>query len=92
MGARSVASGVGPLLFSALFSWFTREESPGTYFPGAPFVLAAALIALAMLAALCIPAPARADRAAEVERPLLPEQLAADERAPLPAEAAALLH
>jgi fucose permease len=38
-GARSVASGVGPLAFAFLFSAFTKSDSPLPFFPGAPFVL-----------------------------------------------------
>lgn len=33
-GARALASGTGPLLFAALFSAFTRTDSPLPYFPG----------------------------------------------------------
>eukprot|EP00890_Picochlorum_soloecismus_P005215 jgi/Picsp_1/5695/NSC_03054-R1_major facilitator superfamily len=38
-GARSIASGVGPLAFAFLFSAFTKSDSPFPFFPGAPFVL-----------------------------------------------------
>ncbi|KFM25034.1 Hippocampus abundant transcript-like protein 1 [Auxenochlorella protothecoides] len=57
MGARAVASGFGPIVFSLLFAAFTRSDSPLPYFPGAPFLLAAALTLGAAGAALSMPIP-----------------------------------
>lgn len=57
MGARAVASGFGPIVFSLLFAAFTRSDSPLPYFPGAPFLLAAALTLGAVGAALSMPIP-----------------------------------
>ncbi|KAK9805583.1 hypothetical protein WJX72_006405 [[Myrmecia] bisecta] len=47
-GARSLAQGVGPLIFAALFSAFTRSDSPLPYFPGAPFLFGVALMLVAL--------------------------------------------
>lgn len=51
-GARALAQGTGPIIFAAVFAAFTREESPFPKFAGAPFVLGAVL----MLIAICIAA------------------------------------
>ena len=57
-GARALASGVGPLAFAALFAAFTRSESPLPFYPGAPFILGAVLMAVtAVLAAGLPPSP-----------------------------------
>lgn len=34
-GAKALATGAGPLLFAAMFSGFTKTDSPLPYFPGA---------------------------------------------------------
>ncbi|GAB4814357.1 hypothetical protein N2152v2_001403 [Parachlorella kessleri] len=57
-GARALASGVGPLLFAALFKAFTSSESKLPYFPGAPFILGATLMLAALAVAATIPANA----------------------------------
>lgn len=46
----SVTSIVGPLLMTGLFSFFTAKEAP-FYFPGAPFMMGAALVALSVFIA-----------------------------------------
>jgi MFS transporter, DHA1 family, tetracycline resistance protein len=46
----SLASILGPLLMTGLFSFFTAVDSP-IFFPGAPFVMAAALTFLAFILA-----------------------------------------
>jgi hypothetical protein len=46
-GIRALATGVGPLVFSALFSLVTRTDSPWGFHPGAVFWASAALTALA---------------------------------------------
>ena len=43
-GAKSLASGVGPLAFAWLFAVFTRTDSELPFFPGAPFVLGIVLL------------------------------------------------
>ena len=57
-GARALASGLGPLAFAALFAAFTMTESPLPYFPGAPFVLGAVLMAGTAALAATLPADA----------------------------------
>jgi MFS transporter, DHA1 family, tetracycline resistance protein len=69
-GARALAAGVGPLAFAALFSVFTKQEQQQKeggwwwwwgvvpYFPGAPFVFGAALMTMAMVLAIGLPADA----------------------------------
>jgi DHA1 family tetracycline resistance protein-like MFS transporter len=68
-GARALAAGVGPLAFAALFSIFTKQEPQQKagwwwwwgvvpYFPGAPFVFGAALMTMAMVLAIGLPADA----------------------------------
>lgn len=61
-GARALAAGVGPLAFAALFSIFTKQEGGWwgvvPFFPGAPFVFGAALMTMAMLLAIGLPADA----------------------------------
>lgn len=47
-GARALATGTGPLLFAAMFSAFTKSDSPLPYFPGAPFLLGTALMTVAI--------------------------------------------
>ena len=47
----SMASIIGPLLMTNLFSVFTKEEAPA-YFPGAPFIAGAVLTFISLL--LCI--------------------------------------
>ena len=55
-GAKSLASGVGPLAFAGLFSLFSRTDSPiGIYFPGAPFILGAVLMAATTVLACGLP-------------------------------------
>lgn len=43
-GAKSLASGVGPLAFAWLFAAFTRTDSKLPFFPGAPFALGIVLL------------------------------------------------
>lgn len=47
-GARALATGTGPLLFAAMFSAFTKSDSPLPYFPGAPFLLGTLLMTVAI--------------------------------------------
>lgn len=98
MAARAVAAGTGPVLFSALFTAFTRADSSLPFFPGAPFILAAALLALAVIAALHIPVSANLTTvpswpiSEDYEATMPDHDVAAAEHAPLPAEAVPLLH
>jgi DHA1 family tetracycline resistance protein-like MFS transporter len=46
----SVAELIGPFLFTMIFASFIGAEAP-LYLPGAPFLLAAALLVLSMLIA-----------------------------------------
>lgn len=57
-GARALASGIGPLIFAALFAAFTKTESPLPYFPGAPFVLGSILMAVTAIVTAQLPADA----------------------------------
>lgn len=61
-GARSLASGMGPLAFAALFAAFTKTESSLTYFPGAPFVLGAVLMVATSFVTAQLPAEAGGNR------------------------------
>lgn len=47
-GAKALATGIGPLLFAAMFAGFTKTDSPLPYFPGAPFLLGTALMTVAI--------------------------------------------
>lgn len=58
VGARSLASGLGPVAFAVLFAAFTRAESPLPYFPGAPFLFGAAMMLIAAGIASSLPADA----------------------------------
>ena len=40
---------VGPLLFSYVFYHFTEDKSSSYYFPGAPYILAALLMMIAVI-------------------------------------------
>ncbi|KAK9805503.1 hypothetical protein WJX72_001711 [[Myrmecia] bisecta] len=75
-GARSLAQGVGPLIFAALFSAFTRSDSPMPYFPGAPFLFGMALMLVALGVAVTI------DPRAGEGRQLLDEASSGDEEDP----------
>jgi DHA1 family tetracycline resistance protein-like MFS transporter len=57
----SLSAIVGPPLMTQLFSYFSRNDAP-VYFPGAPFVAAALLVAGAI--ALYVAAMSRARRSA----------------------------
>lgn len=68
-GARALASGAGPLLFAWLFAAFTRTDSwTGVFFPGAPFLLGAALMTAAIGMAATIPRDAGGSRGAAKAR------------------------
>lgn len=54
-GARSLAMGVGPLVFAAVFRAFSRSDSGWPTFPGAPFVLGAVVSAVALALAVSLP-------------------------------------
>lgn len=57
-GARSVAMGIGPLVFAAMFAAFTRPEEQGSvlpFLPQAPFLAAMVLIALGLALSLTLP-------------------------------------
>ena len=56
---QSVAQLVGPFLFTLTFAYFIGEQAP-LHLPGAPFLLAAALLLLALVIAARLLAPARA--------------------------------
>ena len=53
----AVASGLAPMLMTGVFYFFTKPGAP-VYFPGAPFVLAAALMAISVLILIRDPGPA----------------------------------
>lgn len=63
VGARSLAMGVGPLVFARVFAAFTRSDRPPflPFFPGAPFLLGAAAVAAAagIAATVEVDGPAR---------------------------------
>ena len=54
-GAKSLASGVGPLAFAWLFAAFTRTDSELPFFPGAPFVLGIVLLVATVWLAIGLP-------------------------------------
>lgn len=57
-GARSIASGMGPLAFAYLFKVFTQSDSSLPFFPGAPFVLGTLVMAATTVLACTLPADA----------------------------------
>jgi hypothetical protein len=68
-GARSVAMGVGPLFFAALFALFTKtpeQRSQLPFLPQAPFIAALGLIAIGLLLALSLPKSATSTGAVPV--------------------------
>lgn len=53
VGARAIASGLGPVVFAALFAAFSRTDVPGQVFwPQAPFLLCLVLILGSLVAAV----------------------------------------
>ncbi len=54
-GVRAQAYGVGPLVYALIFRLFSAEDSHLPRFPGAPFVLSAAMMLLAAGLALLLP-------------------------------------
>ncbi|KAG7674980.1 hypothetical protein Ndes2526B_g07824 [Nannochloris sp. 'desiccata'] len=54
-GAKSLASGVGPLAFAWLFAAFTRTDSELPFFPGAPFALGIVLLVSTVWLAVGLP-------------------------------------
>ena len=71
-GARSLASGTGPLLFAGLFSAFTKTESPLPYFPGAPFMFGTLLMLVAIGVAATIHSTAGGSGGSIERRPAAP--------------------
>jgi DHA1 family tetracycline resistance protein-like MFS transporter len=55
---QSISQMVGPFLFTLIFAFFIGDHAPFKL-PGAPFLLAAALIVLALLVAVRTPAAKR---------------------------------
>lgn len=53
-GISSLATGIGPLLFAALFSAVTRSDSPLPYMPQLVWFVAAGLTALAVMLTLSL--------------------------------------
>ncbi|EIE23230.1 MFS general substrate transporter [Coccomyxa subellipsoidea C-169] len=53
-GARSLATGMGPVIFASIFSVFSRSDSRLPFFPGAPFIAGAALCGVGLIVALTI--------------------------------------
>ncbi|KAK9855166.1 hypothetical protein WJX84_009416 [Apatococcus fuscideae] len=53
-GARALAQGLGPFAFAAMFAAFSRSDSPLPYFPGAPFLLGAAMMCVGIAVAATI--------------------------------------
>ncbi|CAL8465277.1 g4812 [Coccomyxa elongata] len=53
-GARSLATGLGPVLFATAFSFFSRSGSRLPFFPGAPFIGGAVLVFIGLVVALTI--------------------------------------
>lgn len=73
-GARSLAMGVGPLVFAAVFRAFSRSDSGWPSFPGAPFLLGAVVSAVALALSVSLPAgsrPAKQEQQADEERATL---------------------
>jgi len=54
-GSKSLAQGLGPLLFAKLFEVFTRSKSVLPYVPGAPFLLGALLMCSCAVLAATLP-------------------------------------
>ena len=52
--AHTLYSGLGPLIFSGVFSFFTSDQAPFQY-PAAPFVVAAICLLAALVIAYLIP-------------------------------------
>eukprot|EP00208_Stichococcus_sp_RCC1054_P002415 CAMPEP_0206141142 /NCGR_PEP_ID=MMETSP1473-20131121/11913_1 /ASSEMBLY_ACC=CAM_ASM_001109 /TAXON_ID=1461547 /ORGANISM="Stichococcus sp, Strain RCC1054" /LENGTH=528 /DNA_ID=CAMNT_0053535571 /DNA_START=129 /DNA_END=1715 /DNA_ORIENTATION=+ len=53
-GAKALATGAGPIMFAAIFAAFTKSDSPLPYFPGAPFLLGAIILVVAVAVAATI--------------------------------------
>lgn len=76
-GARSLAMGVGPLVFAGVFRAFSRSDTKWPTFPGAPFVLGAVVSAVALALAVSLPkatasnAPAKDEGQDDEERAML---------------------
>lgn len=63
-GARALAQGIGPVMFAAIFSAFTRSDTDLPYFPGAPFLFGTLLMLVAVMIAAYIeikPEPTSSD-------------------------------
>lgn len=63
-GARALAQGIGPVMFAAIFSAFTRSDTDLPYFPGAPFIFGTVLMLVAVAIAVMLetkPEPASPD-------------------------------
>lgn len=71
-GAKALATGVGPLMFAAMFAAFTKTDSPLPYFPGAPFLFGSALMLVAIGFALSIDNDAGKALGGGSREPLLP--------------------
>ncbi|KAK9826348.1 hypothetical protein WJX81_000370 [Elliptochloris bilobata] len=83
-GAKALAQGMGPLVFAALFSAFTRSDSKLPFFPGAPFVFCTVVLLVALGLALSIsPAEVEAARA-DIPTLIEPLLLGKDEEKGLP--------
>ncbi len=52
-GIRGVSGMIGPTLFTSTFAWFIGSHSPDPH-PGAPFLLAAGLLAVALLIGIVV--------------------------------------
>lgn len=61
-GARSIASGMGPLAFAYLFKIFTQSDSSLPFFPGAPFVLGTLVMAATTVLSFTLPVDAGGHR------------------------------
>eukprot|EP01026_Neomeris_dumetosa_P039681 TRINITY_DN3264_c0_g1_i1.p1 TRINITY_DN3264_c0_g1~~TRINITY_DN3264_c0_g1_i1.p1 ORF type:complete len:505 (-),score=53.07 TRINITY_DN3264_c0_g1_i1:814-2328(-) len=58
-GAKSLAQGLGPLLFAFLFSTFTQTESVSIYYPQAPMIFGSIMMFVSFMVSLSIPSTHR---------------------------------
>ena len=56
-GVRQLAGGAGPIVFSTIYRAFNKRGGELPYFPGAPYILGAFLLLIALGFALALPNP-----------------------------------
>ena len=65
--ARGLAQGIGPLIFSSMFLYYTRPEH---YLPGAPLIVAAVGMGFGFLVALSLDIPPTERKSCDIDLPL----------------------